>query len=159
VRDVTGLASEQNVFRYAPVPVTVRVEDAPERHLVRAVAAGVRAGADVTVTTDRRPSAAVRAWLEGVGVRLHVEDASAWSRRAAGLAELGGRVRLVGGSAGDVAAVTGGSPAVAVYSGEVVTAGRVEMLTFLREQAVSITAHRFGTPRSYPVPAARGGRG
>jgi RHH-type proline utilization regulon transcriptional repressor/proline dehydrogenase/delta 1-pyrroline-5-carboxylate dehydrogenase len=25
-------------------------------------------------------------------------------------------------------------------------AGRIEMLPFLREQSVSITAHRFGTP-------------
>jgi RHH-type transcriptional regulator, proline utilization regulon repressor / proline dehydrogenase / delta 1-pyrroline-5-carboxylate dehydrogenase len=28
----------------------------------------------------------------------------------------------------------------------VTTAGRVELLPFLREQSVSITAHRFGTP-------------
>ncbi len=26
------------------------------------------------------------------------------------------------------------------------------MLTFLREQAVSISAHRFGTPRRYEIP-------
>ena len=26
------------------------------------------------------------------------------------------------------------------------------MLTFLREQAVSITAHRFGTPHRYDIP-------
>ena len=35
---------------------------------------------------------------------------------------------------------------LAIYSGEVTEAGRVELLPFLREQAVSITAHRFGTP-------------
>ncbi len=27
-------------------------------------------------------------------------------------------------------------------------AGRIEMLPFLKEQAVSITAHRFGTPNA-----------
>jgi len=35
---------------------------------------------------------------------------------------------------------------VAVYAEPVTEAGRIEMLPFLREQAVSITAHRFGTP-------------
>ncbi|MGB4780164.1 hypothetical protein, partial [Microbacterium sp.] len=45
-----------------------------------------------------------------------------------------------------VYAATGGKPDVAVYGGEVVSAGRVELLPYLREQAVSITAHRFGTP-------------
>jgi len=57
---------------------------------------------------------------------------------------------------GALAQATGGSPAVAVYGGEVESAGRVELLTFLREQAVSICAHRFGTPRRYDVPAAAG---
>jgi RHH-type proline utilization regulon transcriptional repressor/proline dehydrogenase/delta 1-pyrroline-5-carboxylate dehydrogenase len=33
----------------------------------------------------------------------------------------------------------------------VTEAGRLELLPFLREQAVSITAHRFGTPIRTPV--------
>ena len=33
-----------------------------------------------------------------------------------------------------------------VYAGPVVSAGEVELLPFLHEQAVSVTAHRFGTP-------------
>jgi len=45
-----------------------------------------------------------------------------------------------------MADAVGGSPSVAVYAGEVTRAGRVELLPFLREQAVSITAHRFGNP-------------
>lgn len=57
------------------------------------------------------------------------------------------------GPADEVVAATGGSPALAVYAGGVVTAGRVELLTFLREQAVSVTAHRFGTPHPHDVPA------
>jgi RHH-type proline utilization regulon transcriptional repressor/proline dehydrogenase/delta 1-pyrroline-5-carboxylate dehydrogenase len=38
-----------------------------------------------------------------------------------------------------------------MYDHAVVSAGRVELLTFLREQAVCITAHRFGTARRYEV--------
>ncbi|MCI9858928.1 bifunctional proline dehydrogenase/L-glutamate gamma-semialdehyde dehydrogenase [Microbacterium proteolyticum] len=151
-RDVTGLESEQNVLRYAAVPVTVRLEDASETALVRVTAAGVRAGSPVTVSTARELTPAVRAWLEGVGVRAAVEDAAGWGRRAARIARTGGRVRLLGGSPAAVAEATGGSPSLAVYSGAVTRAGHVELLPFLREQAVSITAHRFGTPRRYEVP-------
>ncbi|MDJ1114784.1 bifunctional proline dehydrogenase/L-glutamate gamma-semialdehyde dehydrogenase [Microbacterium dauci] len=156
-QDVTGLAVEQNVLRYAPVPVTVRVEDADEAALVRVVAAGRLAASEVTVSTTTPPTAAVRAWLDGVGVRSHVEDDDAWARRARALARTGGRVRLLGGTLADVTVLSDASPSLAVYVGDVVSAGEVELLTFLREQAVSITAHRFGTPRQYEVPAATAG--
>ncbi len=43
----------------------------------------------------------------------------------------------------------GGRPDVAVYFHPVTEAGRIEMLPFLREQAVSITAHRFGNPNPF----------
>ncbi|RWR16304.1 aldehyde dehydrogenase family protein [Microbacterium enclense] len=150
--DVTGLEAEQNVLRYAPVPVTVRLEDASDTALVRVVAAGVRAGSAVTVSAGRELPAAVRAWLDGVWVASEVEDATAWARRVARLARTGGRVRLLGGSAERFADDTAGSPAVALYAGAPTRAGEVELLPFLREQAVSITAHRFGTPRRYTVP-------
>ena len=59
---------------------------------------------------------------------------------------------VLGGSPVAVAEATNGSPSVALYAGDVTRAGYVELLPFLREQAVSITAHRFGTPRRYEVP-------
>jgi RHH-type proline utilization regulon transcriptional repressor/proline dehydrogenase/delta 1-pyrroline-5-carboxylate dehydrogenase len=37
-----------------------------------------------------------------------------------------------------------GAPEVAIYGDEVTESGRVEMLPFLKEQAVSLSAHRFG---------------
>lgn len=156
-RDVTGLDSEQNVFRYAPVPVTVRVGAAGAVDLVRVVAAGARVGADIDVSTVAELPATVRAWLDGVGARTHVEDDATWTLRARRLARSGGRVRLLGADAAALAAAVDGAPSLAVYAGDVVSAGHVELLTFLREQAVSITAHRFGTPRRYDVPAAEGG--
>lgn len=150
--DVSNLASEQNVLRYRPLPITVRVEDAREVELVRVVAAGLRAGAPVTVSTREPLAPAVRAWLEGASASAHVEDADAWARRARALVREGGRVRLLGADVAAVSAITDGSPTLAVYAGEVVSAGEVEMLPFLREQAVSLTAHRFGTPRPHHVP-------
>ncbi|MGW9112650.1 bifunctional proline dehydrogenase/L-glutamate gamma-semialdehyde dehydrogenase [Microbacterium sp. NPDC055683] len=155
-RDVQGLRLEQNVLRYAPCPVTVRFDGRPEAELVRVVAAGLRAGAPVVVSAAATPSGAVGRWLRDAGVPVHVDDADAWTSRCAALAAAGGRIRLVGGSAGEVVAATGGSPAVAVYDGPVTSAGRVELLPFVREQAVSITAHRFGNQRRYTVPGLAG---
>ncbi len=46
-------------------------------------------------------------------------------------------------------AANDGDPDLAVYDGEITTAGRIELLPFLREQAISITAHRFGNPDAW----------
>jgi RHH-type proline utilization regulon transcriptional repressor/proline dehydrogenase/delta 1-pyrroline-5-carboxylate dehydrogenase len=55
-------------------------------------------------------------------------------------------VRLLGAGVESVTAATGGRPDLAIYANPVTEAGRIELLPYLREQAVSITAHRFGTP-------------
>jgi RHH-type proline utilization regulon transcriptional repressor/proline dehydrogenase/delta 1-pyrroline-5-carboxylate dehydrogenase len=54
------------------------------------------------------------------------------------------RVRLLGGRADALAVGFDGAPEVAIYGDEVTESGRVEMLPFLKEQAVSLSAHRFG---------------
>ncbi|MDN3310846.1 bifunctional proline dehydrogenase/L-glutamate gamma-semialdehyde dehydrogenase [Microbacterium oryzae] len=151
-RDVQGLRLEQNVLRYAPVPVTVRFEDRPVVELVRVVAAGLRAGAAIVVSTPVALPASVASWLGAEGVEIAFEDADAWATRARDLARTGGRVRLVGAPLDEVIAATDGAPNVAVYGGPVTSAGRVEMLPFLHEQAVSVTAHRFGNERRYAIP-------
>ncbi|GAA4804472.1 proline dehydrogenase family protein [Tomitella cavernea] len=124
--DVSGLACERNVLRYLPVPVHVRLaEGAPERCLDRVLEAARRAGADVTVSAGRFETDA--AWLDAVA-----------RRRPA-------RIRLIGGDPQALARALDGDPAVAVHSRPVTGSDRLEMLPFLREQSVSMTAHRFGT--------------
>jgi RHH-type proline utilization regulon transcriptional repressor/proline dehydrogenase/delta 1-pyrroline-5-carboxylate dehydrogenase len=59
------------------------------------------------------------------------------------------RIRLIGGDPVALAGALGGSPDIAVYSGAVTPSGRVEVLPFLREQAISITNHRFGNPTHF----------
>nr|WP_246465035.1 bifunctional proline dehydrogenase/L-glutamate gamma-semialdehyde dehydrogenase [Ruania alkalisoli] len=152
VRDATGLASEQNAFRYHPEPATVRFESERYAELLRVVAAGARAGAAVIVSVVADLPRQITDYVATVA-ELHVEDGAAWATRARRLAETGGRIRLIGGSAAELASLTQGSPAVALYTHKVVAAGRIELLTFLKEQAVSITAHRFGTIRRYDIPA------
>ncbi|MFF5794194.1 proline dehydrogenase family protein [Paeniglutamicibacter sp. NPDC012692] len=154
-KDVSGLHAERNVFRYRALPVTVRFEGETSGHgiaeLVRVVAAGIAAGSRVTVSSAVEVPAAIRTVLTESSATVVVEDAQAFGARAARLAAKTGpdsaaRIRLIGGSITDVAEATNGKPDVAIYANNVVSAGRVEMLTFLHEQAVSITAHRFGTP-------------
>ncbi|PRB02899.1 bifunctional proline dehydrogenase/L-glutamate gamma-semialdehyde dehydrogenase [Microbacterium sp. MYb64] len=152
VRDATGLTTEQNALRYQAVPVTVRSEGARVAELVRVVAAGRRARARVTVSTATALPAAVATWLGTQDVTVATEDAAAWAAHAQRLAARDGRVRLIGAAAAETAAAVNGSPSLALYANPVVAAGRVEILTFLREQAVSVTAHRFGTPHRYEIP-------
>lgn len=150
-KDVSGLSAERNIFRYRNLPVTIRLSDGESlRALVRTVAAGVLAGSQLTVSTGVGLPARLRAVLTGLEIPVTVEDDAAWLASAGRLAAAGklsnGRIRLIGGSAADLAEATGGRPDVAIYPHEVTEAGRVELLPFLHEQAVSITAHRFGTP-------------
>jgi RHH-type proline utilization regulon transcriptional repressor/proline dehydrogenase/delta 1-pyrroline-5-carboxylate dehydrogenase len=154
-KDVSGLHAERNVFRYRALPVTVRYENATSAHgiaeLIRVIGAGITAGSRITVSSSVEVPAAIRTVLAQSSVTVVVEDAQAFGTRAARLAaktgpDSGSRIRLIGGSIIDVAEATNGKPDVAIYANNVVSAGRVEMLTFLHEQAISITAHRFGTP-------------
>ncbi|GAA2175894.1 bifunctional proline dehydrogenase/L-glutamate gamma-semialdehyde dehydrogenase [Arthrobacter parietis] len=143
--DVSALGVERNEFRYLPTPVTVRLNEAGTiGDFVRVVAAGLRSGSTMSVSTPEPLAPALTAVLSAHNVAHRVEDDAAWLAAApsAGL----GRVRLVGGGYSELCAATDGDPDIAIYSGPVTEAGRIEMLPFLREQAVTITAHRFGNP-------------
>ncbi|MGN6742579.1 MAG: proline dehydrogenase family protein [Amnibacterium sp.] len=136
-RELQALYAERNLLRYRPVPVTIRVEaDAEQRDVLRVLAAGTRSGARLTVSSATALPAAVTALLDGLHVAHRVEQAPV----------LTGRVRLVGGSASALLAAADGDPDLAIWADPVTTAGRLELLPFLHEQSISITAHRFGTP-------------
>ncbi|WP_100814734.1 proline dehydrogenase family protein [Microbacterium lacus] len=171
VRDVSRLGVERNLFRYRPVPVAVRAAgDADWRAVLRVVLAGVRARSRFSLSVPVALPPAVRRVLSELDVEVRVETDEQWIERmakraaevvAASLLSAGAddvavapepRARLVG-SPGAVASLTaalaeatGGYPDLAVYADEVTTAARIELLPFLREQSISITAHRFGTP-------------
>jgi RHH-type proline utilization regulon transcriptional repressor/proline dehydrogenase/delta 1-pyrroline-5-carboxylate dehydrogenase len=155
VKDVARLGVERNLFRYRPVEVSVRAtKDAAWQALLRVVVAGVRAGGAMTISAPVGLPAGVRRALGDLDVAVFVESDEQWIERLQ-VARADGetpRVRLVGPSA-SVAGIhdalvtaTEGDVDIPVYAGEVTTAGRIELLPFLREQAVSITAHRFGNP-------------
>jgi len=151
-RDVSGLEVERNVFRYLPVPVTLRLAEGEDLgKLVRLLAAATRAKAPVYVSSALPlPATLIERVASGsspIALRdVMVESDAAWLARAAAGGIQTARVRLIGGDATALAAAVGGTPDLAIYAGEVTSSGRVELLPFLREQAVSVTAHRFGNP-------------
>ncbi len=167
VKDVSRLGVERNLFRYRPVPaVAVRATgDATWQSVLRVVLAGIRAGAPLTLSAPVGLPAAVRRALGDQGVTVFVETDAEWLQRIAGAGEeliaaaadeasapRPSRVRLIGSRASvaevhrALSVATGGDPDLAIYDSEVTTAGRLELLPFLREQSITITAHRFGNP-------------
>ena len=105
-KDVSGLTAERNVFRYLPVPVTVRLsEGEPLAQLVRVLAAGVLAGSEVAVSTAVALPASLQAVATELGLEVTVEDDGAWLARVPRLGA--GRIRLIGGDAKALAVATG----------------------------------------------------
>lgn len=171
VTDVSRLGVERNLRRYRPADVAVRATgDAAWQAVLRVLVAAVRSGSTFTLSTPVGLPAPVRHLLGEVNVAVSVESDAEWLQRLAGgipdadaadadnTAVRPQRIRLVG-PADTVAALctavaetVGADLALTVHADEVTTAGRLELLPFLREQAVSIAAHRYG--RSDPWSAA-----
>ncbi|MGL5823332.1 MAG: bifunctional proline dehydrogenase/L-glutamate gamma-semialdehyde dehydrogenase [Nocardioides sp.] len=150
--DVSGLGAERNVLRYLPAEVSVRWEPpGPETgstgsgslaDLLRCLHAGFVAGAEVRLSAAAPIPAPLTEWLAARGFGWVVETAEEY---AAGLGA-NARIRLVGGDPANLARAVGGRPDVAIYGQPVTESGWLEILPFVREQAVSITGHRFGNP-------------
>ncbi|WP_111720998.1 bifunctional proline dehydrogenase/L-glutamate gamma-semialdehyde dehydrogenase [Homoserinimonas sp. OAct 916] len=146
VKDASNLHGERNLLRYRRMPVTVRLNEAGAMHdLLRVIIAGCLSRSEFSVSTAVALPAGVQQVLDQREIPVTVQTDTAWLSRATS-AGLTGRVRLIGGGATELAAATGGNPDVAIYAGDVTPAGRIELLPFLHEQAISITAHRFGNP-------------
>jgi RHH-type proline utilization regulon transcriptional repressor/proline dehydrogenase/delta 1-pyrroline-5-carboxylate dehydrogenase len=149
--DVSQLLVERNVFRYRPAEVTVRLSEGESiGHLVRLIAAGSITGATLRLSSPLPlPIALLQAFEANVPVvtvrSVDVESDAAWLERVRSGEVRTDRIRLVGGDPIGLERALGDSDAT-VWAGPVTTSGRIELLAFLREQSVSITAHRFGNP-------------
>lgn len=125
--DPSGLVAEENTLRYRPVPgLTIRVAaDGRDRDLRRVLTAARTA--DVLVTVSRAAQ----------------EPDEAFAARVAH-GEIAGRIRVIGTAPGLRAAAVSRTGEVTVLDTPVLASARRELLTVLREQAVSRTRHRFG---------------
>jgi RHH-type transcriptional regulator, proline utilization regulon repressor / proline dehydrogenase / delta 1-pyrroline-5-carboxylate dehydrogenase len=146
VKDPSAVGAERNLFRYRPVPVSIRLADGGElAPLLRVLAAATVSRARFEVSSSIPLPMSTLQILGERAVPVVVEDDEHWLARAA--SGLGAsRVRLIGGDPQQFARATGGNPDIALYSHPVTPSGRVELLPFFHEQAISITAHRFGNP-------------
>ena len=146
VTDVSDLQVERNVFRYRPMtqPVVIRFAvDGSPAQLVRVVAAGLATESPIAVSHEGGVDPAILAALGRSNVPVAHEDIAAWSDRLAN--QPVERIRAVGVSAAEVLRQSGSRPSLAVWDHPPTESGRVELLPFVREQAISLTAHRFGT--------------
>lgn len=143
--DRSGLGVERNVLRYVPVPVSVRHELGGDlTDLLRVIGAGLVARSEFRVSLAEPLPDDLTSLVSDLGVSSKVEDQHTWAYELD--ARNISRVRLVGGSRDDVILATRGRADLAIYAQPVTESGRVELLPFLIEQAVSATAHRFGQP-------------
>ncbi len=143
-RDVSGLVVERNLLRYLPARVCVRLgENGRPGDLVRVLGAAARAGARVEVSSALAIPCAVLSAVEGVVDRSVIENDGEWLDRISSAGPM--RVRMIGGDPHALTERLGTRCDLVLWDHPVTESGRVEMLPFLREQSVSITAHRFGT--------------
>ncbi|HIW99729.1 MAG TPA: bifunctional proline dehydrogenase/L-glutamate gamma-semialdehyde dehydrogenase, partial [Candidatus Nesterenkonia stercoripullorum] len=154
-KDHTGLQAEANVFRYLPEEVLVRVSsEASAGAVVRALLAAVRAGSRLRVSregpADAPAAQAARAVADRFGAEILPATSDAEFSRQLGSGAFsdatGLRVRLIGAASAQLRQAVAGRPEIAILDDEVTASGRVELRYWLKEQAVSMTLHRFGTP-------------
>lgn len=150
VRDVSGLGIERNLLRRWPVSTQVRFsEQAMLGDLVRVLAAGLVAGAPMSVSTGSVLPHELNDFLAKIGITVLLERDEDWLERVAVNGPNDGsvvasRVRLIGGNRTRAAEWLGGLGDITLWAQPVTMAGPVELLSFVREQSVTITAHRHG---------------
>ena len=177
LHDPSAVPAERNILRYIPARATIRAgSDASLTDILRVISAAVATGSfasnplgagmirettgggwgdvELTVSTTTPLPASITSLLAHMGIGVVVEDFDQFTMRLT-QAEFSydERIRLIDEAGDDVRRAVGGSIDVAVWDGPVTNSGRVEVLPFVHEQAVSITNHRFGnrTPLSTQV--------
>ncbi|MFW0179459.1 bifunctional proline dehydrogenase/L-glutamate gamma-semialdehyde dehydrogenase [Rothia sp. P7208] len=159
--DPSQLGVERNILRYVPQTVQVRADSSANvADTLRVLLAGLAAGAPIYLSTAQQLPVAVAGTLENHGVKIALqsdEEYRQWlnSYASKSTADLqgtpleGSRIRYIGDQATSIFAALNGRPDIGIYTAAVTEAGRIEMLPFVKEQAVSITAHRFGNPNRF----------
>lgn len=138
--DPSGLQSEANIYRYVSTPALIRFAGGDMADLARVCIAMVTTGRRGEVSVPSLLPRDLVSALEGAQIRVVVESAAVALKRArhAGV----GRVRVVG----QVERELRGHADIALYDGPVSAVPELELLPFVREQAISVTMHRYGEP-------------
>jgi RHH-type proline utilization regulon transcriptional repressor/proline dehydrogenase/delta 1-pyrroline-5-carboxylate dehydrogenase len=144
-RDPTKIVGEDNFFRYLPrTAVTFRIEPhSNPLDALRVAAAALTCGAGLEISWSHNDSkAAALNWLELVPVLQVVEesDETFFSRVASGKMR---RVRVLE-KASFALHNAASKLGIHIIDAPVLANGRLELLHFLREVAISIDYHRYG---------------
>ena len=143
-RDVSGLAAERNAFRYLPAGTVLRIQsDAESLDSWRAVTSALAAG--VTRVSAAYLPERLQQLIRSAGIAVEIQQDDRWLASVTGAQ----RVRVVGGVDRSASSPLA-HPDIALYNWSPTESGRIELLPYFHEQAISITAHRFGTPLRLP---------
>lgn len=140
--DPSNLSVERNVLRYFRSDCTLRVQaNASRFDSWRAMMTLIALGSG-EVSAFEMPERLKRI-AQKSQIRVIIENQASFE---ASLVARPRRVRIVG-NVGEISEQSPlANPDVAIYSDPTTEAGRIELLPYFKEQAVSVTAHRFGNP-------------
>lgn len=124
--DSTGLFCEANILRYRPL-VRIAVRTGPEA-----------TESDLALVRVAASLAGTKIIISSVEHETQVEFASRLDQLAVE------RVRILGEMPGEALRIAAARAGVHLAAGAVTNSGRVELQHYVREQALSITLHRFG---------------
>ena len=136
--DPSGLEAEINVLRYRPASIVVRVETDDAAAVLREASAAMITGAKARFSFRTVPGPELAELLGSHGLIVEVREDERFDPQARG------RIRYLGDR--DLLTAVQGSIDVSVYAGPSIQTGRLALLPYLHEQAVSVTNHRFGHP-------------
>lgn len=139
-RDESKLTVEMNILRYLRSDCTIRIQaSATEYEIWRAAITAITLE-KVELSAEALPIKILN-YLRELGVKVIIESEADW---LSSLSKKPRRVRVFGQL--DLTQQALASVDIATYTSEPTESGIIELLPFFKEQAVSITAHRFGNP-------------
>lgn len=173
--DPNGFEAEANTLRYRPCPVIVRVSAGAgtpgaagaagetaevaaglEAQMRRCALAAARVGAPIEWSVDESVFPQVKGVIEElragvdeglIAPEVDVSDADTFASRLDSVSDpMGVRVRMIGEVPQELVEVAARHINVTLITEPVTVSGRVEQRYYVREQAVSMTMHRFGNP-------------
>jgi len=143
--DPSNLDSERNVLRYRRSDCMLRIDkDTSQQEIMRALSVALTLG-NLELSAFQLGKKEI-ALLKKSGILVRLENHANFEHR---LAANPRRVRIVGSAAVVDADSALSSCDVAVYGGDLTESGRIELLPYFKEQSVTITGHRFGTPMKF----------
>jgi RHH-type proline utilization regulon transcriptional repressor/proline dehydrogenase/delta 1-pyrroline-5-carboxylate dehydrogenase len=140
--DPSGLQSEINVLRYLTANCELRISESASRYDSWRSIATLAALGQGSISSFEIPDRLLKP-LRKLGIQVKVESEQQWLARITGSQS---RVRWIGASTPVAADSPLANCEIAIYDQKPTESGYIELLPYFKEQAVAITAHRFGNP-------------